>query len=192
MATLLSKGNNKLDKTILCWSITPVESCPVCTGCKDTCYAIRPYKRWPNVKIAWDRNFALAKENKHMEPIVKQLMHSKCTVVRIHVSGDFFSQKYIDSWVSIAEQFPNIKFYSYSKTIEIFDFNELCALPNVNIINSICPDDGNNYGSKERINMLHEKWGYAICPAVENKAVKCGKTCKICHTHDKVCFLEHK
>jgi len=189
---LLSNGNNKLVKDILCWSITPVKSCPNCRLCKDTCYAVRPYERWPNVRKAWDRNFSLAKQGRHVNPIVNQLMNTRAEVVRIHVSGDFFSQKYIDSWVNISRLFPQIKFYSYSKTMDKFNFSELATLPNVNIINSICPDGKNNYGDEKRINMLHKKWGYFVCPAVTDRSVKCGLHCKMCQLTDKVCFLEHK
>lgn len=37
--------------------------------------------------------------------------------VRIHTSGDFFSQDYFDAWVAIATKNPNIRFYAYTKAI---------------------------------------------------------------------------
>ena len=38
-------------------------------------------------------------------------------VVRIHVSGDFFSQSYFDAWLEVARQRPNTRFYAYTKAL---------------------------------------------------------------------------
>ncbi len=41
--------------------MTPGKACANCSACRRDCYAIRPYKRYPNVKKAWDHNFRLAR-----------------------------------------------------------------------------------------------------------------------------------
>ena len=40
--------------------------------------------------------------------------------VRIHDSGDFFSREYALAWIEIAEEFPYILFYAYTKEVEMF------------------------------------------------------------------------
>lgn len=40
--------------------------------------------------------------------------------VRIHESGDFYNQKYLDAWVMVAKSMPDILFYAYSKSIPYF------------------------------------------------------------------------
>jgi hypothetical protein len=38
-------------------------------------------------------------------------------VLRVHVSGDFYAQSYFDGWMLAAVQFPDITFYSYTKSL---------------------------------------------------------------------------
>lgn len=45
-------------------------------------------------------------------------------VFRIHESGDFYNQKYLDKWISIAKTFPNTVFYAYTKSDRL-DFSQL-------------------------------------------------------------------
>lgn len=41
-------------------------------------------------------------------------------LVRIHESGDFFSGAYLDAWVEVAHRNPDLKFYCYSKSLQLF------------------------------------------------------------------------
>ena len=43
--------------------------------------------------------------------------------VRIHDSGDFFSGEYLRSWLAVARLNPDIKFYCYSKSLNLFGSN---------------------------------------------------------------------
>ena len=47
---------------------------------------------------------------------------------RIHTSGDFFSQKYFDAWVKVAQSMPEKIFYAYTKSLK-FWVNRLGDLP---------------------------------------------------------------
>lgn len=40
-------------------------------------------------------------------------------MVRIHDSGDFFSQDYLDAWKAIAAAFPSVIFYAYTKSLHL-------------------------------------------------------------------------
>ena len=44
-------------------------------------------------------------------------------VVRIHSSGDFINQNYLNMWCNIAKKFPHFKFYAYTKVNNILDFS---------------------------------------------------------------------
>ena len=46
----------------------------------------------------------------------------KIDTVRVHESGDFYSQKYVDKWMEIAKLFQRVKFYAYTKSYK-FDFS---------------------------------------------------------------------
>ena len=188
MEKLLKAGNKKIARTTLYWSITPVISCPNCGACKQHCYALFPYCFYPAVKKSWDLNFSLAKTGDFVHQVEYQLTKSKtCQSVRVHVAGDFFSTDYINAWAGIIKNFPSIKFYGYSKVFELLPVDSLNRLKNCNIINSIAPDGGVNFGNAERVKYL-ESVGFKLCPATAGKNVNCGSTCKICLTNKKVCF----
>ena len=53
----------------------------------------------------------------------------KTKLVRIHESGDFFSLAYLQAWLKVAEANPTLKFYCYSKSLEIFQQFGLVNLP---------------------------------------------------------------
>jgi len=38
-------------------------------------------------------------------------------IVRIHVAGDFFNQKYFDAWIALAAENPDRLFYAYTKSL---------------------------------------------------------------------------
>lgn len=192
MEKLLKRGNSKIGKNTLCWSIAPVVSCLNCEQCKKHCYALFPYRFYPQTKKAWDNNFFLAKSGLFQKYIISQLEKTKvCEAVRIHVAGDFFSVEYIRQWHEIIKKFPAIQFYGYSKVFDILPVDDLNALENCNIINSIAPDGGLNFGNKERVEYL-QKQGFILCPATAGKQVNCGTTCKICLTKKQVCFNLHR
>jgi hypothetical protein len=188
----MARGNSKLSRTILCWNITPIVSCPNCTDCKNTCYAIGSYYRFPDCKIAWDRNFELSKSGQFVPYVIGQISRSRTVkAVRIHVSGDFFSREYILQWYHIAKMFPHIPFYGYTKTFMVFpvELEKLCSLPNVNIIDSIAIDGGLNYGDEKRIAEL-KAMGYHVCKGTPD-VFKCGRECSYCFKGKKPCFPIH-
>jgi hypothetical protein len=55
------------------------------------------------------------------------------THVRIHDSGDFYSQQYLDSWIAIARKRPDVVFYAYTKSM---DLNWQSAPSNLRIVQS--------------------------------------------------------
>ena len=50
----------------------------------------------------------------------------------MHDSGDFYSPKYVNKWVQIAEALPMVKFYAYTKSHDFFRGIEIPS--NVDII----------------------------------------------------------
>ena len=56
-------------------------------------------------------------ETTHLSPWVVGWLKYGGQAVRIHDSGDFFSEAYLQGWISIAESFPEILFYAYTKEV---------------------------------------------------------------------------
>jgi len=103
-----------------------VDTCPGAGACQTYCYAMKGgYIQWKASSMAQTRvlNFLLndpegfKKMMKHELGQAERKYGKKGTkvVVRWHDAGDFFSNEYLDVAYSIAEDFPDIDFYAYTK-----------------------------------------------------------------------------
>lgn len=190
----MTKGNVKV-KALL-FSLPPVQACLNHKSCASTCYAVKSYRQYPSVRNLWNDNMLLATTNlwSLYDDLRTQLKTTKQNIVRIHQSGDFISQAYVDMWATIATEFPNVLFYAYTKVDHLFDFSRFEALPNTNLITSMI-NGQRNYGSLSYVTKLASDTGAIVCPAThgENKdSVKCGLTCFHCMTKGaKVTFVQH-
>ena len=89
------------------------------------CYAAMDEARRPNVRaLRWD-NFDLLKSKKSTAEKTKLIVESVKAVglnrggtLRVHIGGDYYSQSYFNAWMKAASYFPNIVFYSYTKSIK--------------------------------------------------------------------------
>lgn len=184
----LKNGNEKLHHCFV-FDLPAVLSCPNCKGCKDSCYALQAQMQYPDVRVFRHTNLHLAVFNisKLKELICSQLQTSRTNIVRIHGSGDFFSQQYVDMWLEIIKMFPDKKFYAYTKAEKLFTFKKLS---NFNLITSFIGGKL-NYGDIDYCNSLKDRYNAFICPCGIDKTVKCGIDCNYCITNKKVCFLKH-
>lgn len=53
---------------------------------------------------------------------------NKAKAVRIHMSGDFYSQHYFDMWLKICGDNPSVEFWAYTKSISYW-VNRLESIP---------------------------------------------------------------
>lgn len=58
---------------------------------------------------------------------------SGCTHVRIHMSGDFFSQQYFDSWLSVVSSHGKTKFWAFTKSLPFWVARLLYIPKNLNL-----------------------------------------------------------
>jgi len=113
------------------WSCPFANECKVCVdritgkfnriGNKFRCYASSS-ERFPNVRKARWHNFDLVKKGIKIE-IPKDATH-----IRIHGSGDFFTQWYFDEWLEIAIKNPKVRFWAFTKSVQ-FWVNRLDKIP---------------------------------------------------------------
>jgi hypothetical protein len=131
----ISPGNMKVGR-IASFSLPPILSCLNSTHCASRCYARKAYRSYPNTTAAYDRNLKIAKKSlKNLKKQLSDYLSSyKKNKFRIHVSGDFFSQKYLDMWIDIAKQYPDIGFMAFTKVYWL-DFSQ--APENLQIIFSV-------------------------------------------------------
>lgn len=67
-------------------------------------------------------------EVSHLPAWVQEWLQNGGQAVRIHDSGDFFSQDYLDAWIGIAQRTPDVLFYAYTKEVTLMARNAW-ALP---------------------------------------------------------------
>lgn len=63
-----------------------------------------------------------------MAQLILNSLPKDATIIRIHVAGDYFNQRYFDAWLTVAAERPNVIFYSYTKSIK-FWVNRLDKIP---------------------------------------------------------------
>lgn len=78
------------------------------------CYAARA-ERFPGVRDARWGNFdtvrAMVQDNQPIE------LPEGTTHVRVHGSGDFYSQDYFDWWLQQARNYPDVQFWAFTKSL---------------------------------------------------------------------------
>ena len=132
-----SKGNAKLKQVNLyTFSLPAGHSCPFANIClakadKATgkiklgannlfqCFSATSENMFPNVRKSRWSNFEALRglDTAGMFNLIQKSLPKKAAIVRVHVSGDFFSQAYFDAWLLVARANPTVKFYAYTKSI---------------------------------------------------------------------------
>ncbi|MFD8716920.1 hypothetical protein ACFV2H_02520 [Streptomyces sp. NPDC059629] len=99
-------------------------TCPSAGICRDVCYARHGTYTWPTVKAKHQANlrFVLDDLSDWEEAMAAELRRRKFsgTWVRIHDSGDFFSDVYLLAWLRIIRARPETNFYAYTKEVSRF------------------------------------------------------------------------
>lgn len=131
------KGNAKLSKDIYTFSLPAGHSCPFAFECKASadrstgkikdgkdqvfrCFAASQEALYPTARSSRWHNYDLLRNLKtvdKMSTLIVDSLPAKANTIRVHVSGDFFSQVYFDAWMAVARIFPKKKFYAYTKSI---------------------------------------------------------------------------
>lgn len=195
VAEPLKVGNSKLGDNIAIFNLLAVHSCMNCKDCAKSCYALKSQKQYPSV---FDKRAIYTYLARNHVNILFELLDNnlnrllgKIKYVRIHESGDFLSQEYIDLWERLIKKYPSIVFYTYTKVDKIFDFSGLKSLPNFNLVNSVLPDGSINFGNEEYCTEKATKFNYIICPNRKGHKVHCGTECTACMRNHNVVFLQH-
>jgi hypothetical protein len=133
----ISHGNSKIGKCTN-WNLPPILSCQHGVPCAKDCYALQYFKQYPNVKKAYLGNLYAVQSclDEVFDFIRYHLSVQPTPYVRIHCSGDFISQEYLDRWIDIAINFPDIQFLAFTKRYN-FDYSHVPS--NLKIVFSVWP-----------------------------------------------------
>jgi len=104
-----------------CHSFADRESGRITDGdnCKFRCYAASMEARYSASRRSHWRNFDTLRKltQVQMVDLILSSLPKEIKIIRIHASGDFFSKKYFQAWVKVAEKLPDIKFFGYTKIL---------------------------------------------------------------------------
>lgn len=142
-----SKGNAKLGKGTLIFNLPAGRTCPGALYCKSfavigddgkrtiqdgpetifRCFAASSEVQYDAAFNNRANNLQMivdAIQNGNAADLIHNSLQSARTknteLVRIHESGDFFSGAYLDAWIEVAHRNPDLKFYCYSKSLQLF------------------------------------------------------------------------
>ena len=142
-----TKGNAKLGKQTLIFNLPAGKTCPGALFCKSFAVVDANGKRSiqdgehtqfrcfaASSEVQYDAAFENRANNLRL--IVDALREGSAVdlinngiqtnrtrntkLVRIHESGDFFNLAYLNAWIAVAELNPDLKFYCYSKSLDLF------------------------------------------------------------------------
>ena len=210
----LSLGNAKTGTSgrhydsVFIWNMPPFVTCPGCSAwCYSHCYnADKRSNVYPIQK--WCENWwiYLNRQNELKARIKLQLDQAQGRVaVRIHSSGDFFSNEYINFWIDIISEYPEVKFWAYTRSWAVDnlkgEIERLHELQNMSLYASydatmsktppVFPKSYVFDNTNGLIEFTHT-FGGAVCPEQFGKVSSCAD-CGLCmtKTHKDILFVLH-
>lgn len=151
------KGNAKLDKLTATFSLPAGHTCPAANLCKALvdrvtgkitdgpkvqfrCFATAAENIFPSVRNGRWNNYdklLACRTIPAMAELIQRSIPRKAIRVRIHASGDFFSQDYFDAWLQVARNNPNVVFYGNTKMLPLW-IRRLHSIPsNLKLVASV-------------------------------------------------------
>ncbi|MFF0629761.1 hypothetical protein [Streptomyces sp. NPDC004296] len=104
-------------------------TCPSAGICRDICYARAGTYRFPSTLRAHEQNlqYVMDEPKAWKAQMIAELAHRRFqeplndVFVRIHDSGDWYSERYLRDWLDIMRTAPKTTFYCYSKEIALLE-----------------------------------------------------------------------
>ena len=87
--------------------------------CKDFCYARKGAYIWSNVNKAHEERYAFSKTDDFVPVMIAEIKRKRADYIRVHDSGDYYSQAYMAKWFAIADALPYVRFYSYTNMVDL-------------------------------------------------------------------------
>ena len=211
----LVNGNKKLGRGVWTWSVLATNKWfSINVGAKEKpdyidikgtcscncpgCYADNGCYRFSSVR----KSLAIKTVLIRMYPdfvkraILAQIKADKIEYCRIHAAGDFEITSFyntVETWLTIVTETPNTKYWTYTKFAPAL--NAFDGVNNCNVVNSIIPGCGLNYGHCDYIKatfetLLNRGESVYVCRCGIDKNQHC-TNCRGCSVNKYVLFIEH-
>ena len=94
-------------------------TCPFADACVKFCYAKKGAYIWSNVQPAFEKRYQLSKTDDFVNKMNQEIIKKKPDYVRVHDSGDYYSNAYLRKWLAVAIHNPSVRFYSYTNCVSM-------------------------------------------------------------------------
>lgn len=92
------------------------------------------------------RCYEAAMKPNFIKRVIKEVRRRGLLLIRLHCSGDFFSQQYAERWLAIMTALPRVKFWLYSRSWRVPAIEAvlrcMAVLPNCRVWFSLDRDTG--------------------------------------------------
>lgn len=112
---LLMPGNCTMPRYVGIFNLPALSTCRPSEWCKKHCYANKGRFRFSNVRKAHGLRLTASLRDDFVSRRIAEIKKKHYTYIRIHISGDFYSEAYVDKWAAIARAFPDIIFRTNTK-----------------------------------------------------------------------------
>lgn len=188
------------DYCYLTWSLPSRITCPYSTEmCRNKCFA-KKNETFKSVRDSRNKNYEESKKETFVSNVIelidKYLSKKKCidklVIVRIHTSGDFYNEEYLNKWIIIANHYKGdnrIQFQSYTKSVMYLKEKDLYNI-NIHIVYSQWDDTKSDdvklaqdlklpifYAtSREKVEEYRADGGYCCPKTSDGKCKECYKS----------------
>ena len=207
IAPFLKKGNSKVGENVYTWSTLPTNqifhviingksfdikgTCNChCIGC----YATKGFYNMPGVVKSMAINTVLIRDYPEFvqNAIIAQIKAENLKTVRIDAAGDI-ENSFISVFRKVAAECNDVIFWTYTKNKAAE--NAFDDIPNFNIVKSVIPGIGINYGYCDHVLKAYNELkahgeNVYICRCGIDKNQHC-ENCKACQNNKYVLFIEH-
>ena len=181
-------------KNFTCFTLTLVEreTCPSYCYHYKTCYGNHMF-RSPRMS-ALDENLLISRLDKEIKILCSQY---KGVLIRLHILGDFFSQKYILAWFNWLKKYSNLAIFGFTALLKSSQLGSLLNDIRKNFDKRFSIRFSNQTNVRFSANSINLekpiKQKSLICPQQLNKNVDCLNCC-LCWDQPKrkIIFLDNK
>ncbi|MGL4554120.1 MAG: GP88 family protein [Gemmataceae bacterium] len=114
---LLAVGNGKLGRHIAHFDLPAVATCPGrSAACEGVCYATRARFRFPTVRERLRWCYEQSRRGDFVRRVVDEARRTGVVVLRLHVSGDFYSPGYAEKWLLAMRRLPRVRHFFYTRS----------------------------------------------------------------------------
>jgi hypothetical protein len=104
-------------------SLDGFKVCPGAGACAAVCYARQGQYERDSVKATREHNLAFIRNRglrAFVRAAIRDIKRIDAKLIRVHDSGDFFSQGYLNAWYRIARASGrSVRFYAYTKSLHL-------------------------------------------------------------------------